>query len=117
MDTTDGTWPADAEFAEHVRARQGRLLRAAFLVCGDARLAEDLLQGALVKLAGNWAGLRDEHPDAYVRRIHYRDAVSSWRRRRREVVGLDAERPEEPAARPSRSGWSDVSTSCAPSTS
>lgn len=82
-------WPADAEFVEYVRARQHRLLRAAYLVCGDLHLAEDLLQGALVKLARQWDRVRDEHPDAYVRRILYRDAVSSWRRRRHEVLGLE----------------------------
>ena len=88
VSATEG-WPADADFVDYVRARQGRLLRAAFLVCGDVHLAEDLLQGALVKLARSWDRVRDEQPDAYVRRILYHDAVSSWRRRRREVVGLD----------------------------
>ena len=76
----------DEEFARYVRARQHRLLRAAYLVCGDAHLAEDLLQGALVKLAPRWDRVRDENPDAYVRRILYRDAVSSWRRTRRESL-------------------------------
>ena len=78
----------DEEFAQYVRARQHRLLRAAFLVCGDAHLAEDLLQGALVKLASRWDRLRNENPDAYVRKILYRDAVSAWRRTRRETVSL-----------------------------
>ena len=78
----------DEEFARYVRARQHRLLRAAFLVCGDIPLAEDLLQGALAKLATRWERLRNENPDAYVRRILYRDAVSSWRRTRRESLSL-----------------------------
>ena len=76
----------DEEFARYVRARQHRLLRAAYLVCGDAHLAEDLLQGALTKLAARWDKLRHENPDAYVRRILYRDAVSSWRKTRRESL-------------------------------
>lgn len=76
----------DEEFARYVRARQHRLLRAAYLVCGDAHLAEDLLQGALAKLAPRWERLRHENPDAYVRKILYRDAVSSWRRTRRESL-------------------------------
>jgi RNA polymerase sigma-70 factor (sigma-E family) len=76
----------DEEFASYVRARQHRLLRAAYLVCGDAHLAEDLLQGAFVKLALRWDRLRTENPDAYVRRILYRDAVSAWRRTRRESI-------------------------------
>jgi RNA polymerase sigma-70 factor (sigma-E family) len=76
----------DEEFARYVRARQHRLLRAAYLVCGDAHLAEDLLQGALAKLAPRWERLRHENPDAYVRKILYRDAISSWRRTRRESL-------------------------------
>ena len=76
----------DEEFARYVRARQHRLLRAAYLVCGDAHLAEDLLQGAFAKLAGRWDKLRGENPDAYVRKILYRDAVSSWRKTRRESL-------------------------------
>ena len=78
----------DEEFARYVRARQHRLLRAAFLVCGDVHLAEDLLQGALAKLATRWERLRHENPDAYVRKILYRDAVSSWRRTRRESLSI-----------------------------
>ena len=76
----------DEEFARYVRARQHRLLRAAYLVCGDVHLAEDLLQGALAKLAPRWERLRHENPDAYVRKILYRDAVSSWRKTRRESL-------------------------------
>ena len=79
----------DAEFVEYVRARQQQFLRAAYLVCGDAHLAEDLLQQALVKLALRWDKIRGEHPDAFVRRVLFRDAISAWRRTRREHVGLD----------------------------
>jgi RNA polymerase sigma-70 factor (sigma-E family) len=79
----------DVEFAEYVRARQQQFLRAAYLVCGDAHLAEFLLQQALVKLALRWDKIRGEHPDAFVRRVLFRDAISAWRRTRREHVGLD----------------------------
>lgn len=88
MGTSDAGWPADVEFVEYVRARQHTLLRAAFLVCGDLNLAEDLLRGALVKLARQWERVRDEQPDAYVRQVLYREAVSSWHKRRQEVVGI-----------------------------
>jgi RNA polymerase sigma-70 factor (sigma-E family) len=76
----------DEDFARYVRARQHRLLRAAYLVCGDAHLAEDLLQGAFAKLAGRWEKVRGGNHDAHVRKILYRDAVSSWRRTRRESL-------------------------------
>jgi RNA polymerase sigma-70 factor (sigma-E family) len=88
----------DEEFARYVRARQHRLLRAAFLVCGDARLAEDLVQGALASLAPRWERLRSEDPDGYVRRVLYRDAISSWRRTRRESLGLLPLEPISPEA-------------------
>lgn len=91
----------DEDFARYVRARQHALLRAAYLVCGDAHLAEDLLQQAFAKVALRWDRLRHENPDAYIRRILYRDAISSWRRTRRErVVEVlpDAGRPDQSAA-------------------
>ena len=82
----------DEDFARYVRAREHALLRAAYLVCGDAHLAEDLLQQAFTKVALRWDRLRHENPDAYIRRILYRDAVSAWRRTRRETTV--AELPE-----------------------
>jgi RNA polymerase sigma-70 factor (sigma-E family) len=77
--------PVDEEFVQFVRARQGRLLRAARLYCGDAHVAEDLLQEAFVKLASRWEQVRDGSPDAYVRRILYRDTISRWRKWGRET--------------------------------
>jgi RNA polymerase sigma-70 factor (sigma-E family) len=88
------------DFAAFAEACQPRLLRAAYLICGDPFLAEDLLQGALVKVALRWGQLRDGQPEAYLRAILYRDAVSWWRRRRREVsmaeppVGGEPDRTE-----------------------
>jgi RNA polymerase sigma-70 factor (sigma-E family) len=74
-------------FVAFVTARQRALLRAATLVSGDAHLAEDLVQEALVKLAVRWDRVGPGEPEAYVRRVLYRDLVS-WRRRfRRERLG------------------------------
>ena len=50
---------------------------------------EDLTQTALIKVALRWPQLRDGQPEAYLRAILYRDAVSWWRRRRREVLVAD----------------------------
>ncbi|MFG1649127.1 SigE family RNA polymerase sigma factor [Micromonospora sp. NPDC049275] len=83
-----------------VESNQHRLLRAAFLICGNRHQAEDLLQDALLKLALRWTSVRDGDPAAYVRTILYRDAVSWWRRRRREW--LSAAPPEQVA--PDRDG-------------
>ncbi|HEX6871389.1 MAG TPA: SigE family RNA polymerase sigma factor [Micromonosporaceae bacterium] len=85
-------------FVAFVQARQHRLLRSAYLICGDPHLAEDLLQGALVKLALRWRQVRDGEPEAYLRTILYRDAVSWWRRTRREQL------TDAPGADPARRG-------------
>jgi RNA polymerase sigma-70 factor (sigma-E family) len=70
----------DEEFAQFVRSRQHRLLRAAYLVCGDRQVAEDLLHHALAKFAGRWEHVKSGQPDADLRRVLYRKAVASARR-------------------------------------
>ena len=96
----------DEDFARYVRARQHGLLRAAYLVCGDERLAEELLQQAFVKVALRWDRLRAEDPDAHVRRVLYRDAVLARRRTRREplVELLPQARPQPTVREARRSG-------------
>lgn len=74
----------DAEFVELVRARQHRLLRAAWLVCGDTGLAEDAVRRALADVAGRWERVRGEDPELAVRRSVYREAIAALRRRQRE---------------------------------
>lgn len=69
-----------AGFTSWARANQQRLLRIAFLICGDAGRAEDLVQEALTKVALRWPV--GDHPMAYARTIIYRDQVSWWRRKR-----------------------------------
>lgn len=81
----------DAEFVEFVRARQHRLLRAAWLVCGDTGLAEGAVRRALAELAGRWERVRGEDPELAVRRSLYREAVSAGRRRQRESAVVAGE--------------------------
>jgi RNA polymerase sigma-70 factor (sigma-E family) len=71
---------AETEFRAWAAARQGAMFRTAFLLTGHRQDAEDLLQGALAKLAQRWTRISsDGSPDAYVRRILYHDLIS-WRR-------------------------------------
>jgi RNA polymerase sigma-70 factor (sigma-E family) len=77
----------DADFTAYLQARQGRLLRTAYLLTGDQHQAEDLLQTSLAKLYLAWDRVHDrESVDAYVRRIMVNEHNSLWRRawRRRE---------------------------------
>jgi len=76
--------PFEEEFVAFVRARQRALVRAAFLICGDHQIAQDLVQEALTKLAHHWERVRTGSPEGFVRRIVYRDAVSRWRKVGRE---------------------------------
>lgn len=72
----------DHEFTEWASGCQQGLLRAAWLLTGDAQRAEDLVQEALVKVALRWSRLRDGNPTAYARQVVVRDNISWWRRRR-----------------------------------
>jgi DNA-directed RNA polymerase specialized sigma24 family protein len=77
---------AERQFREFVVARSVALMRLAYLLTGgDQHAAEDLLQVSLTKTATRWAGVRS--PETYVRRVMYRQQVSSWRLkwRRRET--------------------------------
>jgi len=68
----------DPEFAAYVDARQGRWIRAAYLVYGDLERAEEQLLHAFTRLSLRWGKVDD--PDAYVLGILYQAALSRWSR-------------------------------------
>jgi RNA polymerase sigma-70 factor (sigma-E family) len=85
------------DFREFVVARQQALIRTAYLLTGDAHLAEDLLQSVLIKVAGKWSRLAEGgNPEAYTRKALVNQYIS-WRRR---------SRPELPSADPPERGTS-----------
>jgi len=69
------------DFHAFVVARTPALSRTAYLLTGDAHLAEDLVQTALFKAARHWRRIQGS-PEAYVRRILYTQNFSWWRSRR-----------------------------------
>lgn len=69
----------DENFAAFVRANQGTLQRAAFLLCGDREVARDLAQEALTRTAARWSRVWDGMPLAYARRVLYTAHVDRWR--------------------------------------
>ena len=90
-------------FREFVDGRSSALLKTAVLLCGgDRHAGEDLLQNALVKTAAKWQ--RIEEPEAYVRRVLYRQQIGRWRLKwpRREVSVAEPPegdpQPADPAA-------------------
>ncbi|MGV9311842.1 SigE family RNA polymerase sigma factor [Streptomyces sp. NPDC003691] len=86
----------DTGFEQFVAARGPRLLRTAWLLTGDAHLAEDLLQTALAKVWPKWPRIAGEHPEAYIRKTLVNTYTEWWRRRWRGEVP-HAELPEGPA--------------------
>ncbi|MFJ5224361.1 SigE family RNA polymerase sigma factor [Streptomyces sp. NPDC088400] len=72
---------ADGDFEAFVAARGPRLLRVAWLLTGDAHLAEDLLQSTLAKVWPKWSRISGGHPEAYVRKTLVHQHASWWRRR------------------------------------
>ncbi|MEV0090283.1 SigE family RNA polymerase sigma factor [Streptomyces sp. NPDC050738] len=85
------------DFEEFVAARGPRLLRTAWLLTGDAHLAEDLLQTALAKVWPKWSRIARDHPEAYVRKVLVTTHTSWWRRHWRGEVPT-GELPERSGA-------------------
>lgn len=95
------------DFNEFVLARQQRMLRTAYLLCGDWHLAEDLTQNALAKVYVTWARIQGvDSVDAYVHRILFRTYIDTYRRRRKQEI-LSAAVPDVADAR-GASGHGDV---------
>ena len=72
----------EGELREFVSARGAALSKAAYLLTGDHKAAEDLVQETYVVLVRRWRQYGRVDPEAYVRRILYSRFVDGWRRRR-----------------------------------
>lgn len=98
---------SEAGFAEFVATRSAALMRLAHVLTGDQHAAEDLLQSALVRAAARWGRIHTA-PEAYVRKIMYREQVSGWRRRARRPETPMAQLPEVPGFGPDSSAEARV---------
>ena len=90
----------EPEFEEFARARTPALVRSAWLLCGDAHLAEDLVQETLAKVYVRWhAPFRSpiENPVAYAQTALTRTFLSS-RRRRSSTERPYADLPDAPSS-------------------
>ncbi|OZM83549.1 SigE family RNA polymerase sigma factor [Pseudonocardia sp. MH-G8] len=79
-----------AAFDAFVTTYSDRLVRSAYLLCGDRRDAEDLVQIALMRTARQWRRAR-ESPEAYARRVVVNLAKDRWRGLRRRPAELPLE--------------------------
>ena len=86
----------DDEFETFVRNGRGRLVgTATALTAGDAFLAEDLVQGTLVRLYLAWGRARSGNVEAYARRVLVNAFIDH---RRRPFVRRESSVPSLPEA-------------------
>lgn len=78
-------WLTPDSFDDFVARRHTALLRFAHVLAGDPHTAADLVQDALVRAGMSWHRiLRQEDPEAYLRRTIVNLNLNRWRRTRRE---------------------------------
>jgi RNA polymerase sigma-70 factor (sigma-E family) len=72
----------EREYVEYVSGRLSRLHRTAYMLCGDAHRAEDIVQVTLTGLYVNWKqAVRADNLDGYVHRILVRRYLDDRRLR------------------------------------
>jgi RNA polymerase sigma-70 factor (sigma-E family) len=80
---------ANREFERFAAEVSDSLLRTSFLMTGNAKDAEDLVQEALLKVARRWSRVRSmDHPTAYARRILINLVLRDAERRTRQRTEL-----------------------------
>ncbi|MET7865110.1 SigE family RNA polymerase sigma factor [Micromonospora taraxaci] len=87
------------DFDVFVSRSGSRLLRYAVLITGQRADAEDLLQEVLVQAYPRWRTVREQQPEAYLRRAMTNRLISRWRspwsRRRVAELPDDLAQPDE----------------------
>lgn len=87
----------EQEYVEYLRVRLHKLHRAAYLLCGDVHLAEDLVQSTALVLYRKWRVVRAaDNVDAYVHRMLVNQFLGERRRPWSRVL-LSDRTPEQAA--------------------
>jgi len=100
-----GTARTEADFEAFYAASSRRLLGHVYAMVGDLAEAEDALQEAYARAWQRWGRVAVyEDPEAWVRTVAYRIAVSSWRKAANRLrAHRRGDRPEPvPGASPDR---------------
>jgi len=91
----------DEAFSAFYQASFGRLVGQIYAMCGSVAEAQDCVQEAFVRA---WDQRRkldlDSSPEAWVRTVAYRLAVSRWRRARRNLLPPDRAHAPPPPPEP-----------------
>jgi DNA-directed RNA polymerase specialized sigma24 family protein len=87
----------EEQYTEYVTDRLPTLRRIAFLLCGDAHRADDIVQNAITRLYVHWRKARvADNIDAYVRTIVVRTFLNEQRTGWLSRVRLVRDTPDEP---------------------
>jgi len=91
----------EEDFDAFYQASFGRLVGQIYAMCGNVAEAQDCVQEAFVRAWDRRRMLdRDQAPEAWVRTVAYRLAVSRWRRSRRASHPPDRAQASRPPAEP-----------------
>jgi RNA polymerase sigma-70 factor (sigma-E family) len=94
-----GNTAANREFERFAAEVTDPLLRTSFLLTGNAKDAEDLVQETLLKVARRWSRVRSmAHPAAYARRVLINLVLHDARRRTRQRTELQPHEDGEETA-------------------
>lgn len=88
-------------FDAFYQASFGRLVSQIFAMCGSVTEAQDCVQEAFIRAWDRRRALdQDQSPEAWVRTVAYRLAVSRWRRARRNLLPPDRSHAARPPVEP-----------------
>jgi RNA polymerase sigma-70 factor (ECF subfamily) len=91
-----------ADFDEFYAASSRRVLGQLYAMTGDLAAAEDAVADAFTRAWQRWASVRlTESPEAWVRTVAARTAVSSWRKTRNRLLAHGRAREPVDIAAPS----------------
>jgi RNA polymerase sigma-70 factor (ECF subfamily) len=88
-------------FDAFYQASFGRLVSQIYAMCGSVTEAQDCVQEAFIRAWDRRRALdQDQSPEAWVRTVAYRLAVSRWRRARRNLLPPDRSQAARPPVEP-----------------
>ena len=98
---TEGRTMTEEEFDAFYHASFGRLVGQIYAMCGNLSEAQDCVQEAFIRAWDRRRSLdSDQSPEAWVRTVAYRLAVSRWRRARKAFLPPDRAHAPAPPAEP-----------------
>jgi len=98
---TRGTGMDEEAFDAFYQASFGRLVGQIYAMCGSVTEAQDCVQEAFIRAWDRRRSLDlDQSPEAWVRTVAYRLAVSRWRRARKSLLPPDRAHAARPPTQP-----------------